>query len=167
MSSEEPAAPVDETKVNSYRPGLGRIIWTDLTAFNCVVYPAAVWIIFIAWAPDWTGDGPFLAPALQPYVLGALALGTLLAAGWLAWRVYRIWRLFRTGLEVRGRITVATMRGYRGQVDYTYTYGRYKFKQSANLHRNKRTLALRDWTPVTLLIDRQKPQLSVIRDLYL
>jgi hypothetical protein len=152
---------------NSFRPSLGRIIWTDYTAFLSVIWPIAVWVVYIAWVPDWWGRKSLVSPWISPYLLYLAVAITLVGLGLLVWRVYLIWSMFRHGQEVAGRIASVVINRDRGRVEYTYTYKRKRYKTVAAVHRNKQTKALKSGEAVVLMVDQKNPERAFIRNIYL
>ncbi|MEJ2224688.1 MAG: hypothetical protein P8X49_06075, partial [Syntrophobacterales bacterium] len=71
-------------------PSIIRIIWTDYTAFLAVIFPIVIWIVYLAWVPEWHGDGPVIPAWMVPYVLVYSLLVTLGGILILAWRVLLI-----------------------------------------------------------------------------
>jgi hypothetical protein len=87
--------------------------------------------------------------------------------GVLAWRVGLLWRAFRNGTQVRGKILSVYLRRDRGRVEYTYIFDNQEFKSGAAVHRTKQTKALKQGDRVILMVDRANPKRAFIRDLYL
>jgi hypothetical protein len=153
-------------KTQTPTPSVRRILWTDYPAFIATAIPIVAWIVCLAWAIDWRGDGPVLLPAWIPVYLAAAAICTVAGVGVVIWRIWLFHRLFRLGTQVRGKISVFKLRNDRGRVEYTYIFNRKEYNSGAHLHRNRQTKALRVGDAVTLMIDPGSPQRAYILDLY-
>lgn len=148
------------------RLSLRRILWTDYTAFYTALVPIVAWIVYFAWTPDWTGKGAVIKPEAQPVFLALAILATLVSLVILAARFQLLFKIFREGIEVKGKITRSELRRDRGRVEYVYIYEHKEYFSSANVHRNLQTKALKSGEHVVLMVDRQKPSRAFIRDLY-
>jgi hypothetical protein len=104
---------------------------------------------------------------VAPFYLTLAIVATMTGLGILAWRIGLLWRVFRCGTQVRGRISSVYLRRDRGRVEYTYIYASQEFKSGAEIHRTKQTKALKKGDRVILIVDRSNPKRAFIRDLYL
>ncbi len=149
------------------RPSIRQILWTDYTAFFVALIPIVIWIVFLAWVPDWRRDNhPVISPQLRPFVLYFNLVLTVVTLVILFRRVRLLLKVFRDGAQVRGRITSFSMRRDRGQVEYIYIFDRDEYRSGVAVHRNKQTLALKVGDRVILMVDPDRPQRAFIRDLY-
>jgi hypothetical protein len=148
------------------RVSLLRLIWTDYPAFYASLVPLVAWIVYIAWAPDWRGNGPVLKPEARPLFLGLAVLATSVSLIILATRIFLFLRIFREGKLVHGKILQVELRRDRGKVEYTYIYNHQEIFSRADLHRNAQTKALQVGEQVMLFVDPKKPSRAFIRDLY-
>ena len=150
----------------SVKPSVRRIIWSDYPAFYASLVPLVAWIVYLAWAPNWRGSGPVLKAGAQPIYLALTVLGTIGAAGVLAYRLWLFFRLFRSGETVRGKISSVQLRRDRGKVEYSYIFNHQEFNSGAQVHRNARTKALKSGELVNLIVDPANPRRAFIRHLY-
>lgn len=145
---------------------LKQLVWTDYPAFYAFLIPLVSWIIILAWAPDWRGDGPIIKPEARPIFLGLAFLATIISLGVLALRIRLFFRVFRDGKQVHGKILQVEIRRDHGRVEYTYIYNHKEYFSRAEVHRNAETKALKNGDQVLLLVDPNKPSRAFIRDLY-
>ncbi len=149
------------------KPSLRRIIWTDYPAFYASLVPVVSWIVLLAWLPDWRGDGPVISEPARPFFITLAVLATLGGLGVLAWRLWLVHRLFGTGVQVRGKISSVEIRRDHGWVEFCYIFDHKEYTSRTEVHRNAQTKSLKPGDLVVLMVDRTKPQLAFIRDLYL
>ena len=93
-----------------HNPSLRRIIWTDYPAFYASLVPVVAWIVLLAWLPDWRGDGPVISESARPFFLTLAAIATVVGLAVLVWRVWLVFKLFRQGAQVRGKISSVEIR---------------------------------------------------------
>jgi hypothetical protein len=148
-------------------PSITRIIWTDYTAFLATIFPVVIWIVYLAWVPDWRGDGPVIPAWMVSYVLVFSLLVTLGGALILAWRVWLINSAFRNGSVVSGRIAAVSLKRDRGRLEYTYTFKKKFYQSGVAIHRNAQTKELRAGEKIILLVDPKQPTRAFMRDLYI
>jgi hypothetical protein len=154
-------------KDSRQNPSLFQIIWTDYPAFLACAVAIVAWIVYFAWIPDWRGRGPVIPPSVAPFYLTLAIVATVVGLGVLVWRIGLLWRAFRSGMQVRGKISSVYLRRDRGRVEYTYIYASQEFKSGVEIHRTKQTKALKTGDRVILMVDRSNPKRAFIRDLYL
>ncbi len=147
-------------------PSVSRIIWADYIAFISVIFPAVIWIVCLAWIPDWRGEGPVIPAWMVPYVLVFSLFATLLGSLVLVRRVWLIKKIFQNGSVVSGRITFVSLRRDRGRLDYTYIFEDKTYKSGVSIHRNAQTKELRAGERIILLVDQNNPKRAFMRDLY-
>jgi len=142
-------------------------VWTDYTAFLAVIFPIVIWIVYLAWVPDWRGDGPIIPAWMVPYILVFSLLVTLGGILILAWRVLLINTIFRDGSVVSGRIEAVSLKRDRGRLEYTYIFKNKTYQSGVSIHRNAQTKELRAGEKIILLVDPKKPIRAFMRDLYI
>ena len=153
--------------LNLRGPSLSRIIWTDYIAFISVIFPAVIWIVCLAWIPDWRREGPIIPVWMAPYVLVFCLFVTLLGSLVLAWRVWLINAIFRKGSVVSGQITFVSLKRDRGRLDYTFNFEDETYESGVSIHRNAQTKELRSGAKIILLVDPKNPKRAFMRDLYI
>lgn len=153
--------------LSSRVPSLSRIIWADYIAFISVIFPAVIWIVCLAWIPDWRGEGPVIPAWMVPHVLVFSLLAALLGSLFLAWRVWLIKKIFQNGSVVSGRITFVSLKRDRGRLDYTYNFEGKVYESGVSIHRNAQTKELRAGEKIILLVDQNNPKRAFMRDLYI
>ncbi len=141
------------------RPSPFRIIWTDTLAFIAVVFPLVfALIIVINWA---------LGEPLFDLFLWIAAASTVLGSGVLIWRVAAITALYNDAQEVTATITSISFYRDRGRVDYVFTYQNQKYLNKNAVMKNGRTRNILIGEKRTVLVDRDNPKKSILKDLYL
>ena len=154
-------------KIPAPSPSLKQILWTDYASFINAVLLVMLWAVYIAWVPAWRASGPIMSPAVAPYYLGFCLLVSAISLSMLIYRVLLLRRIFIQGDQVRGRITKIDIRRDRGKVEYVFIYKGEQRRASAGIHRTKQTLALKNNTWVTLMVDPSNPAKAFIRDIYI
>jgi len=143
-----------------------RLIWTDYPAFYASLVPLVAWIIYIAWIPDWRGQGPVVKPEARSLFLTLILLAS---AGGISVLISRIWlfqRVFRSGALVKGKISQVELRRDHGRVEYAYIFDHKEYFCSVAVHRTAKTKKLEVGEHVVLIVDRAKPSRAFIQDLY-
>jgi len=148
-------------------PRISRILWTDYPAFLFAAFTAVVWIVYLSWVPGWRKDGPVINPELAPYALALAVAFSIWGIGVVFWRVFLIRKIFRSGVQVHGKITACTLNRDRGKVAYNFILNNEEYLASASIHRNKQTTTIKKGERVILVVDPVHPQRALIRDLYL
>jgi hypothetical protein len=148
------------------RLSLSRILWTDYPAFYAALVPLVAWIVYLAWTPDWRGQGPVITTEAHPLFLGIALMATGIGAAMLLYRLWIIFKTFRNGSEVKGKISTIELRRDRGRVEYVYIFDHKEYFSGTQIHRNAQTKALKAGDHVTLVVDPSKPSRAFIRDLY-
>jgi len=155
-----------------FSPSIIRIIQSDFAAMVGVLIPTAVVIIFVfvtvmGLFPKQSGysiqQDP-QGPVVFFYALvGAIIIGIPLTI----WRISVIQKLFERSLETPGKISGLFFSRDRGRVEFSYTFEGQNYTSGSSIMKNKRTERLLPGSQVTLMVDPQKPQNAMIRDLYL
>lgn len=143
------------------KPRLGKIVLVDWPALFCLLSIPGIWIIGLAFPLLRTGaeaDGSGLLTVAAPI--------SLVAAGFLLWRIGRIRRLFRRGVGVTGYVTHVQFSRDRARVDFVYEHKGERFGAWMPLHQNREVLALRVSQPVEVLVDEAEPRRAIIRHLF-
>ena len=151
---------------NVHLPSIPRIVWTDYTAFFMALSPVVVWIVYLAWVPQWRQSDPIIPTQGAWFFLYFAVVVTLIGLAVLAWRVRLFKTVFQEGLEIHGRISSFSMARDRGQVKYTYACQGKRYESGVTLHRTKQTRKLKVGDRVVLVVDRSNPGRAFIRDLY-
>jgi len=154
----------------THQPSLLGIIQLDTVALLALLFPLVIWGIYIAttyfgFFPGLGGRDP-LTGADAPLFLYLGLIATVVGIPLLLWRVRSFQSMFRRGIQVRGRITDVSFYRDRGRVEYSYTYEGQTYAGGNAVQKTGRSEALQPGGEVTLLVDPEKPQRAVIRDLY-
>jgi hypothetical protein len=157
-------------KHGNRQPPVLRIVQSDYIALLAVLAPVVAWGMYIATAyfgffPGLRGDDP-LTGADAPFFLYAGVAVTLIAIPLLTVRVRSFQSLFRRGVELPGRITDISFYRDRGRIEYTYSYQGQTYQGANAIQKTGRAQALQPGAEVTLLVDPDKPDRALIRDLY-
>jgi hypothetical protein len=143
------------------RPRLRKIVLADWPALFCLIAIPGIWVIGFVF--------PFMRAGARfgraEMLTTALPL-SLIAAGFLLWRVRRIQLLFSRGTVVRGYITRIRLARDRGRVEFLYEFDGQRFESWMPVHQNPDVLALREAQEVELLVDSTCPRRAVIRHLF-
>jgi len=143
------------------KPHLKKILLADGPALFCSISIPGIWVIGLVF--------PFLR---QGATFGRVEILTialplsLIAAGFLLWRVTRIQTLFRRGAAVRGNITRIRLVRDRGRVEFRYEFNGERLESWMPVHQTPEVLALRESQEIDLLVDATRPRRAIIRDLF-
>ncbi|MCC7129839.1 MAG: hypothetical protein B6D39_01715 [Anaerolineae bacterium UTCFX2] len=148
------------------RLSLWRILWTDYPAFYAALVPVVAWIVYLAWTPDWRGAGPVIKAEAHPIFLTLAFIATGGGLAVLLIRLWILWKAFKTGVEVKGKISSVELKRDHGRVEYVYIFDHQEYFSSAEVHRNAETRLIKAGDHVTLIVDKTKPSRAFIRDLY-
>jgi hypothetical protein len=143
------------------KPRLSKIIWTDWPALFCAFAIPGIWIIGFVF--------PYLRHGAQFDTTAALTVAlpiSVIAGGFLLWRIGRIQRLFALGRLVPGLVLDVRIIRDRGRLDFTYKLDGNRFRSWMPIHKNKQTLALPPNQEVEVLVDASRPSRAVVRHLY-
>ena len=143
-----------------------RLIWTDYPAFYSSLVPLVAWIIYVAWIPDWRGQGPVVKPEARDLFLTLIVLATAGGTSVLFSRILLFQRVFKSGALVKGKISQINFRRDHGRVEYAYIFDHKEYFCSVAVHPTAQTKQLADGEHVVLVVDRAKPWRAFIRDLY-
>lgn len=91
---------------------------------------------------------------------------TILGIAVTLWRVSYINNLFENGIEITGNITDINFVKDRGNVEYSYSWNGNNFKGCKGIMKNSKTQALQKGQRIPLILDPQKPDESLLVELY-
>lgn len=143
------------------QPSILKIITVDYLAFAGVIYPPIAWGLYLVLLI--LKQITFTDLAL-PIAFGITTIAALIV---LTWRIQTINATFSDGIEVQGVISNVFFFRDRGRVDFIFTYQNQKYMAGTAIHKVKQTQALFSGQPVIVMVDRNKPKNSFIRDLFL
>jgi hypothetical protein len=144
------------------KPHLKKIMLADWPALFCSISIPGIWVIGLVF--------PFLR---QGATFGRVEILTialplsLIAAGFLLWRVTRIQTLFSRGAAVRGNITRIRLVRDRGRVEFRYEFNGERLESWMPVHQTPEVLALRESQEIDLLVDATRPRRAIIRHLFI
>jgi len=144
------------------KPHLKKILLADWPALFCSISIPGIWVIGLIF--------PFLR---QGATFGRVEILTialplsLIAAGFLLWRVTRIHTLFSRGAAVRGNITRIRLVRDRGRVEFRYEFNGERLESWMPVHQTPEVLALRESQEIDLLVDATRPRRAIIRHLFI
>ena len=149
-------------------PSLSRIVSTDYAALLGAILPVVGLVLwaanaFFGFPGRWRGrDIQQADPTFVWIGIGMVALGLML----LIWRVRSFQSLFASGHRVPGRVTTVSFFKDRGRIEYEYEYGGAALHAGNAVHKTKRTTAIQQGMPVTVLVDPNNPKRTILLDLY-
>lgn len=109
---------------------------------------------------------PAAVPA-GPNFLWIAASITVVGITVVVWRYFYIHALFEDGIEVIGTITTINIMGDRGRLDYLYTYQNQRYTGWVPFYSNKIISGLRPGEELFVIVDRNNPKRSIIRNFFL
>lgn len=143
------------------KPRLRKIVLADWPAMFCLIAIPGIWAIGLAF-PVFRAGARFGRVEILTIALPL----SLLAAGFLLWRVTRIQMLFRRGVAVRGHITNIRLWRDRGRVEFCYEFRGERIESWMPVHQSPEVLALRVSQEIDLLVDANRPRRAIIRRLF-
>ena len=143
------------------KPRIGSILWTDWPALFGLMSLPVIWLI-CAQLPFIRRDSDF--GALDALVL-AVPL-SLLAGGFVVWRIMRIHRLFAHGQLLRARVTRLDTVSDRCRLEFTYDFGGTRVTSCTPVYKNRQVEALALNQDVEVLVDATRPEHAIVRQLY-
>jgi Protein of unknown function (DUF3592) len=142
------------------QPSILKIIIIDYTAFTAALFPVAMWVFYVLLLV-------MKEVRINDLTIPAVAAGvTLVSILLLTWRIRQISLMFEDGLAVPAVIRSVFFFRDRGRVEYTFTYNGQEYITGNALHKVKQTSALKAGDTVTVLLDRNDPRRTCIRELY-
>ena len=143
------------------KPRLRKIILADWPALFFLLSIPGIWLIGLVFPLLRQGAG-FDQQAMLTVALPV----SLVAGGFLIWRIVRIYRLFRLGMPVTGCITRVQLARDRARVEFLYELRGDTLGAWMPLHQSREVLALTPGQEVELLVDPGNPRLAIIRHLF-
>ena len=144
--------------MNDKQPSLLKIIWiyywTFVSAVFCLV--AAGMYIYDAFL-----DGKS-TQSLTWVSLGIFLLGLL----GVAYRYISIVSLYNSGLETRATVSEVGFFRDRGYIKYIYPYENKKYASYMTVMKNKTTTRYQIGAEIEVIVDRENPKKSIIKDLF-
>ena len=144
--------------MNDKQPSILKIIWIDYWAFVfAVVCLMAVGMYLY--------DTFFHTSPIQKFLwsaVGVLVLGLLGLAG----RYVSIVSLYNSGLETKATVSEVGFFRDRGYIKYIYPYENRKYASHMTVMKNKTTTRYRMGNEVVVIVDRENPKKSMIKDLF-
>jgi hypothetical protein len=159
-------------KILANRPSARNIIMADLLSRAMVIITAAVWFMFFLCLPysclpeSARAVTPFTTYS-APYHFLVAAATTLISALVVIGRVFFFRHLFRHGDVVRARVNYLIRRGNRFYLIFTYLFKREKFVRRKSIRINRHLEKLKEGGNLPVILLKQRPRASYIRDLYL
>jgi hypothetical protein len=145
--------------MNDKQPSFFKIIWIDYWAFVSTV------VCFIA-AGMYLYD-IFLSGNRTQSVTW-VALGVLILGLWgVALRYISLISLYNSGLEARARVSEVSFFRDRGYIRYIYLYENKKYAGHMIVMKNKMTTRYQMGDEIEVIVDREKPKKSMIKDLFI
>jgi hypothetical protein len=144
------------------KPHLKKILLADWPALFCSISIPGIWVIGLIF--------PFLRQGATFGRVEILSIAlplSLIAAGFLLWRVTRIQTLFSRGAAVRGNITRIRLVRDRGRVEFRYEFNGERLESWMPVHQTPEVLALRESQEIDLLVDATRPRRAIIRHLFI
>jgi hypothetical protein len=102
-----------------------------------------------------------------PGLLYIVIFATLVGWGIALWRVVLIRSLFSRGVHAMGQVCSTRSNGTSVHAEFRYTFHGHPHEASADLFANARSNRIRPGDTVALVVDPERPELALIRDLYL
>ncbi|HLO15092.1 MAG TPA: DUF3592 domain-containing protein [Anaerolineales bacterium] len=144
--------------MNDKQPSILKIAWIDYwafisAAFCLVAMGIYIYHLFLSGNPTHN----FIGVALGIFVLGLLGM---------AWRYISIVSLYNSGLETKGTISEIGFFRDRGYIKYIYPYENRKYAGHVTVMKNRTTTRYKIGNEIEVIVDRENPKKSLIKDLY-
>ncbi len=146
-------------------PSPVQIIRNDYLALFTTTVPPLFWLVLIVVYifPNAINSHPVHLPGgLVLLLVCATALFWMV----LAWRVWDLRDLFSSGAWVKGTVTNIWFLGDGGWVTCCYSYQGTQYELRRKIVKTARALQLKEYTPVTLIVDPRQPRRFFIRQLF-
>lgn len=144
--------------MNDKQPSILKVIWNDYWAFISVM----VCLIAVGMYLYDTFFSQTLTQGFTWFSLGIFVLGLL----GLAWRYVSIVSLYNSGLEAKATVSEVGFFRDRGYIKYIYPYENKKYASHMSVMKNKTTARYQVGHEVDVLVDRENPRKSLIKDLF-
>jgi hypothetical protein len=144
--------------MNDKGPSIFKVIWIDYWAF------VSVMLCLIA-VGMYVYDRFFsrnLSQSFSWFSLGVLILGLF----GLAWRYVSIVSLYNSGLEARATVSEVSFFRDRGYIKYIYPYENKKYASHMTVMKNTTTARYQVGNEIGVIVDRENPKKSLIKDLF-
>ena len=144
--------------MNDKGPSIFKVIWIDYWAF------VSVMLCLIA-VGMYVYDRFFsrnLSQSFSWFSLGVLILGLF----GLAWRYVSIVSLYNSGLEAKATVSEVSFFRDRGYIKYIYPYENKKYASHMTVMKNTTTARYQVGNQIEVIVDRENPKRSMIKDLF-
>jgi cell division protein FtsW (lipid II flippase) len=140
-------------------PSILKIIWIDYVAFLSTALCLMAIGLYVY-------DRFFKGNISQSFAWIALGIFLLGLFG-LAWRYIYIVSLFNSGLEVRATVSDAGFFRDRGSIKYIYPYEGKRYASHMTVMKNKLTTCYQIGEEIEVIVDRENPKKTLIKDLFI
>jgi hypothetical protein len=144
--------------MNDKQPSILKIIWMDFWAMISTIFVVVSPALYFYLA--YTEENFSQQPAWILWGLFALAIFGL------ASRCISIFSLFNGGLEARATISEIGFFRDRGFIKYVYSFQGQKYASQMRVMKNRTTTSYQIGDEVNVIVDRENPRKSIIRDLF-
>ena len=144
--------------MNDKHPSLLKIIWIDYWGFVSTV----LCLIAAGMAIYNTFLSRNATPGMLWFALGILGLGL-----WgVALRYISIVSLYNSGLETQATVSEVGFFRDRGTIKYIYPYENKKYASHMTVMKNGTTTRYQVGSEIEVIVDRENPKKSLIKDLF-
>ena len=144
--------------MNDKQPSIFKIIWVDTWAFPAAIFAIigpGIFIYQAFFAENPTNDLPWTT--LVIFVLSSVGL---------AIRILSILSVFNNGLEVKAIVSEVGFNRDRGFIKYAYTHEGNTMIGKSAVMRTKATSSYQVGQEINVLVNRENPQKTLIKDLF-
>jgi hypothetical protein len=144
--------------MNEKQPSILKIIWIDYWAFISGMFCLVAVGMYVY--DTFFGGNPtqsFTWLSLGIFILGLLGL---------AWRYVSLVSLYNSGLETKATVSEVGFFRDRGYIKYIYPYENKKYASRMTVMKNKTTICYQVGTQIEVIVDRENPKKSMIKDLF-
>jgi hypothetical protein len=145
--------------MNDKQPSILKIIWIDYWAFISAVFCLGATGMYVY---DTFLNGN-LAQGFTWVSLGIFVLGLV----GLAVRYVSIVSLYNSGLETKATVSDVGFFRDRGYIKYIYPYENKKYASQMTVMKNKTSTRYQIGNEIEVIVDRENPKKSMIKDLFL
>jgi hypothetical protein len=142
------------------KPSLRAILWNDWPSL-------ASWIgVLLTWALCY--GHRLLGRASDDLLnLWLPIAATFVLFSVLAWRIWRIYSLFASGIEVPGQITQIWITRDRGRLEFGYRIDGQASISWAPIHKTSRVLGFSEGQAIHVLVRAAAPSQAIVKELYI
>jgi hypothetical protein len=149
----------------------GKVVQSDLIVQWAIMFP----LIFLGFIivlnifgglPGFGRRGVIDQAGGTNFFMYALMIALVIGVPLLIWRVLTIRKVFSDGVETTGTIMGIAFNKDRGRVKWAYQVGAEKFTGSSFITKTNFTRTLAVGHEVAVLVQRDAPKNSLLRDLY-